>query len=156
MKQPDSADKLIGQIKHHEGIRLAVYDDATGDPVVQGYTLKGHPTIGVGRLLTEGRGITEAEVNFLLMNDINDVMSEAAQFDWYAGLNSARKAVVISMIFNMGLPRFSKFEKTIAHIAAGDYTKAADEMLDSRWAEQVGSRANELSKQMATGEWQGV
>lgn len=156
MKHEDSADKLINQIKHHEGVRLAVYDDATGDPVGKGYTMKGYPTIGVGRLLTSGRGITEAEANYLLMNDINDVMAEADKFEWYHRLDTARKAVVISMIFNMGLPRFSKFEKTIGFLATGMYNEAADEMLNSRWAEQVGRRAVDLSEQMRTGEWQGV
>lgn len=144
MTQINSVDLLAEQIKRHEGLELKPYTDTVGKT-----------TIGVGRNLDDV-GITEREAEFLLMNDIGRAHDEAKKFDWYDGLDMARKCVVINMIFNMGLPRFSKFEKTIAHIAAGDYTKAADEMLDSRWAEQVGNRANELSKQMATGEWQGV
>ena len=48
--------KVADQLKRHEGVRLAVYDDATGKPVHAGDTLVGHPTIGVGRLLTDARG----------------------------------------------------------------------------------------------------
>jgi len=46
----------------------------------------------------------------------------------------------------------SKFKKTLGHIEAGEYEEAASEMLNSRWAEQVGRRANTLSEMMRTGE----
>lgn len=144
MTQINSVDLLVEQIKKHEGLELKPYTDTVGKT-----------TIGIGRNLDDV-GITEREAEFLLMNDIGRANDEAKKFDWYNGLDMARKGVVINMIFNMGQPRFSKFEKTIAHIAAGEYTEAADEMLNSRWAEQVGNRAKELSKQMDTGEWQGV
>ena len=62
-------DQVAEQIMHHEGVRLAVYDDATGKPIVAGDTVQGNPTIGVGRLLTDDRGITEDEVMMLLRND---------------------------------------------------------------------------------------
>jgi lysozyme len=57
------------------------------------------------------------------------------------------------MIFNLGIARFSAFKKTISLIEEGSYSEAAQEMLDSRWANQVGSRANELSEMMRTGLW---
>ena len=41
-----------------------------------------------------------------------------------------------------------------AALAAGDYEKAAAEMLDSKWAVQVGNRSRELARQMRVGEWQ--
>ena len=45
---------------------------------------------------------------------------------------------MINMLFNLGLPRLLGFTNMWAAIQAGDYAKAADEMLDSKWAAQVG------------------
>jgi lysozyme len=56
------------------------------------------------------------------------------------------------MVFNMGFSVFSQFRQTIAAINSGDYTKAAAGMLASRWAQQVGARAQRLAEQMAKGE----
>ena len=81
-------------------------------------------------------------------------MKMANEFDWYAGLNDARKAVIISMLFNLGRGGFNKFLKFKQALAEGDHLTASREMLDSRWAKQVKGRAVELSKQMETGKWQ--
>ena len=48
------------------------------------------------------------------------------------------------MMFNMGRTRLSQFKKFIAGVNAGDWDKAAVEMMDSRWAKQVGARAERL------------
>ena len=52
--------------------------------------------------------------------------------------------VLVNMTFNMGRPRLSQFKKFIAGVHAGDWNKAAVEMMDSRWAKQVGARAERL------------
>ena len=137
--------KLIDQVKHHEGLVLHGYKDS-----------RGYLTIGYGRLIDEelGGGITAAEAETLLLNDLTKVIAEAKQYDWYDGLNDPRKAVVISMMFNLGRPRFEKFVNTIAFIRDGLFEEASEEMLNSKWAHQVGNRAIMLSRQMATGEWQ--
>jgi len=137
--------KLIDQVKHHEGLVLHGYRDS-----------RGYLTIGYGRLIDEelGGGITEGEAETLLLNDLSKVILEARQFDWYDGLNEPRKAVIVSMIFNLGFPRFSKFVNTIGFLEEGLFVEASEEMLNSKWAHQVGNRAIMLSRQMATGEWQ--
>jgi len=138
----DNTDELIKQLKRHEGVELKPYK-CTSDKL----------TIGVGRNL-EDVGISEAEAEYLLMNDLSRFMKMANEFDWYAGLNDARKAVIISMLFNLGRGGFNKFLKFKQALAEGDYLTASREMLDSRWAKQVKGRATELSKQMETGKWQ--
>ena len=50
------------------------------------------------------------------------------------------------------LALLSKFKNTLGHIEAGRYEEASIEMLDSRWANQVGHRAKCLSDMMRTGE----
>lgn len=150
-----NTQRIIEQLKRHEGVRLTVYDDATGRPVAKGDTLQGNPTIGVGRLLTDGRGLSTAEVEMLLENDIKVVIDDLNRnVPWWNELNDARQAVLINLCFNMGWPRLSLFEKMLAALEFGDMETAADEMIDSRWFEQVGLRGLELSEQLRTGEWQ--
>jgi len=143
-------DQVAEQIMHHEGVRLAVYDDATGRPIVAGDIVQGNPTIGVGRLLTDDRGITEDEVMLLLKNDLTWVAEKAQTYGFWNKLDSARQMVIMGMIFNMG-NRFDQFKKMIAALEVGDYEEASVQMLDSRWAKIVKGRAVELSEQMRTG-----
>ena len=143
-------DQVAEQIMHHEGVRLAVYDDATGKPIVAGDVVQGNPTIGVGRLLTDDRGITEDEVMMLLRNDLTWVAKKAESYGFWNRLDSARQMVIMGMIFNMG-NRFDQFKKMIAALEVGDYQEASVQMMDSRWAKTVKGRAVELSEQMKTG-----
>jgi lysozyme len=59
--------------------------------------------------------------------------------------------VVIDMAFNVGVPRLTGFKKMWAALHCGDYAEAAKEMMDSKWARQVGRRAERLSSMMETG-----
>ena len=129
-------------IKKHEGLRLKPYTDTVGKL-----------TIGYGRNLSDN-GISRYEAELMLVSDIEDVYRDLSCFKWVGDLNSAREAVIVDMVFNLGLTRFKKFKKTIAHISAGDYYLASIEMLNSKWAKQVGRRAITLSHMMKTGEWQ--
>ena len=133
-------DRTKIALREDEGLRLKPYRCTAGKL-----------TIGYGRNL-EDKGITEPEAYHLLTHDIMDAMNEADTFPWYRGLDDVRKAVVINMIFNLGINRFSGFKRMIAHIGQGAYDRASVEMLDSRWAEQVGQRAIRLSKEMRDGQ----
>ena len=53
---------------------------------------------------------------------------------------------LVNLCFNMGIPRLMQFKKTLAYIQEGDYKKAANELLDSRYAHQVGYRAVEVAQ----------
>ena len=130
-------NKLIKQLKQHEGIRLKPYR-CTANKL----------TIGVGRNI-EDRGITEAEAEFLLNNDIDICLAELENnLPWFYQLHETAQMVLVDMCFNMGMPRLMQFKKTLNYLADKDYASAAFEMLDSRWARQVGSRAKFLSYQL--------
>lgn len=110
-------------------------------------------TIGVGRNL-EDTGITEEEALVLMDNDIRRCQKEAQEnFRWFDFLTDARKDVIVSMVFNMGLSRFKEFTQMIKALELRDYEKASNEMLDSKWARQVKDRAIELSKLMRVGRY---
>jgi len=137
----NQADKLRQQIRMHEGVEHKVYEDT-----------EGIKTVGVGRNL-EDRGLSDDEVDYLLSNDIDICVKELEQtFDWYDDLDDIRKRVLIDMMFNLGMPRLKKFVNMLKAIEAGAWRSAAVEMLDSKWAEQVGNRASRLSEMMETGE----
>jgi lysozyme len=134
--------RLQALLAKHEGLRLKPYRCTAGKL-----------TIGYGRNL-EDRGISRDEALMLLMNDIHSAESEAfAAFPWYAELDPVRRAVVVNMVFNLGLNGFRKFRGTIAAIEGKRFADASQQMLLSRWAEQVGPRAHELSRMMESGEW---
>jgi lysozyme len=112
----------------------------------------GKLTIGVGRNLDDN-GIRKVEAYFMLDNDIDEVIGPLKKkYGWFERLNAVRKAVIIDMAFNLGIPRFGAFKKTIALIESGQYEEASREMLNSKWAVQVGYRAKELSEMMRSGE----
>ena len=134
-------EKLIDLIIYHEGLELKPYKCTAG-----------HLTIGIGRNLDD-RGITEDEARFLCQNDVDIVEQELTRkFPFIVGLGDVRIRVLLDMAFNLGVPRLSAFSNMWAALEEGDYKQAAVEMLDSRWARQVGRRATNLSQMMETGE----
>ena len=136
------ADKLIDMLIDHEGMRRKPYRCTAGKL-----------TIGVGRNLDD-RGISPDEAMYMLANDIRDARRElSAAFPWFDKLDDVRQAVLIDMHVNLGLSRLQGFRNTLALIGVGKYEAAAQEMLNSKWAEQVGRRAQRLSRMMATGRW---
>jgi len=134
---------LKDQLIRHEGLELTPYTDTVG--VL---------TVGVGRNLE--RPISYELAMFMLDEDIATIKNDVKQFDWFEGLNEARQSVILNMIFNLGITRFKKFKNTINAIKAKDYLTASQEMLNSKWSEQVGHRAIELAMTMESGEYQNV
>lgn len=134
--------KLAEQLKKHEGLRLKPYKDTVGKL-----------TLGIGRNL-EDKGITEQEALFMLNNDVDYFYKKLTkELPWVKNLDDARQNVLINMAFNLGINGLLGFKNTLELVRSGDYLIAGEEMLDSKWARQVGSRAVELSEQMRTGEF---
>jgi lysozyme len=150
-----NTQRVIEQLKRHEGLRLYVYDDATGREIRKGSRVQGHPTIGVGRLLTSARGLSTIEIEMLLENDIEVVVDELNRnIPWWNELNEARQAVMVNLCFNLGWPRLSLFENMLDAAEKGNWDRASDELMDSKWFRQVGLRGLELVEQLRTGAWQ--
>jgi lysozyme len=107
-------------------------------------------TIGYGRNVDElgGIGISPDEAELLLRNDIDRTIAECEQWEWFGDLQPAQQSVLIQLCFQLGYPRLTKFKRMLAALAEQDYDTAADELLDSRFAEQVPRRANRLAEQM--------
>ena len=131
---------LKEQLIRDEENRAFVYNDSMGVP-----------TIGVGRNLRD-KGLSLLEREFLLNNDIADHTLEVCEaLPWVTTLDEPRKEVLINMSFNMGTMALLQFVKFLAALKAKNYLLAAMEMLDSKWAAQVGPRAHRLSQQIVLG-----
>lgn len=130
---------LIAMLQRHEGLRLKPYKCTAGKV-----------SIGYGRNLDD-MGISEVEAMVLLRHDIERCYDELNVFSWFADLDQVRQEALIDMLFNLGLPTFLEFKKTLKFVAEGKYSQAAEEMLRSKWADQVGDRAKELAYMVDTG-----
>ena len=136
---------IIDMLRKHEGVETHAYKCSANKT-----------TIGVGRNIDKngGIGLSQKEIDYLLASDVERVEAELSQaFNWYDDLNDPRKDAMMDMCFNMGLPRLSKFKKSLAAMARGDYKTASAEFLDSRWATQVGMRSVTISEMIRTGEY---
>jgi len=151
-------DAIISELELDEGVRLSPYRCTAG-----------FLTIGVGRNLDTNkltaeelafvghncrtRPITKEQSDYLLKNDIEKVCADLMKFlPWWAYLGDVRKRVLVNMAFNLGTEGLLKFENTLALIRSGSYAQAAAEMVKSKWAKQVGKRADRLANMMKTGE----
>lgn len=105
----------------------------------------GKLTIGIGRNLDD-RGITESEARHLLDNDIARFVDELnRRLPWWSGLSEPRQRALANMAFNLGTDGLLGFKRMLDAMRAGDFVKASEEALDSKWARQVGQRAGRIS-----------
>jgi lysozyme len=145
---------VVEQLKREESKRLTVYDDATGSPIVPGYRVIGHPTIGIGRAL-DTNGISDDESEYLFANDVANVRIEVTKrLPWITSMNEPRQAVFLGMAFQMGVAGFLQFKNSIAMAKAGEYEACAKNLLKSLWAKQTPQRAYRMAEQMRLGTWQ--
>lgn len=133
-------DRLIAELTRDEGLRNKPYKDTVGKL-----------TIGVGRNLDDV-GLSDQECVYLLHNDIvRSVADLDNNLDWWRDMSDTRQRALINMCFNLGWPRLSGFRNMLAALKASDYDKAASEALDSRWAQQVGSRSERIAEMYRQG-----
>ena len=131
---------LVYELSRDEDVRTKPYKDSVGKL-----------TIGVGRNLDD-KGLSKAEINILLNNDINDCESDLdREMPWWRQLSDNRQRVLLNMCFNLGIPRLKGFKSMLRDVQNGLYDQAAVEMIDSLWARQVGGRAVRLAKLMKNG-----
>ena len=137
---------LIDSIKIGEGFSPTAYRCPTN-----------RLTIGFGRCVDPdepGTGITEAEAEILLANDLERFEVAAQRVvgeDTWSLLNQTRREALIEMAFNMGAGNLAMFRRMLAALSEEDYAGTADEALSSRWAEQVGKRADRIADRIRTG-----
>lgn len=133
-------DDLIADLRRDEGLRLKPY-----------HCTAGKLTIGYGRNL-EDVGITTAEAEHLLRNDLQRVFAELDRdMPWWRDLSPGRQRALANMAVNLGLLRLKGFRLMLSALRRGDHEEAARQALDSRWARQVGDRARRIAGLLGPG-----
>lgn len=135
-------------IKRQEGLRLTPYRDTLGNL-----------TIGYGHLINEAcerfpDPLTELQAETLFIEDFRRASHRCELLiPGYDELDEVRQAVLLSMAFNLGIKGLLRFQRFLEELRLGHWERAADEMLRSKWAGQVGNRATELADMMRAGMW---
>ena len=145
-------ERLTAQIQASEGLRLSAYRCTAGRLTVGfGHNCDSSPVPGVSRV---GDRITREQADDLFSKDLSAVVWEVRKaLPWATSLDAPRQAVLYDMAFNLGVRGLLGFRNTLRMVERGEYPNAARNMLLSKWAGQVGRRADRLAEQMATGAW---
>jgi len=127
-------DRVIEKLKQDEGFDGMPYEDKLGIP-----------TIGYGTKLP----ITEEEAEILLKHRLDKKILEISEKEpFFLDLPETAQEVIANMAYQLGVSGVLKFKKMWAALKNKNYQKAADEMLDSRWAKQTPNRAKRLAEIM--------
>lgn len=143
----DTNDKtLIAELRRDEGVSYVPYKDTVGIQTVGvGHNLQACPLDYVYPL-------NDTQVNLILAEDLYLVFNGLDKnLPWWRGLTYARQRVLANMAFNIGIAGLMGFRNTLLYVQNGEYEKAHNGMLDSKWAKQVGARANRLADMMVQG-----
>ncbi len=131
---------LKKELKRDEGWKLKPYTDTAGKL-----------SIGCGRNLTNN-GIRADEAELMLTNDIVAVMDELSlSIAWFDTMDGVRQRALINMAINLGVPGLLKFKKSLELMRKDQWDKASKELLNSKWAKQVGQRAKRIAYMIRTG-----
>ena len=142
---------LIETIKEdlikHEGYKDEIY-----------LCTEGIPTFGIGHAIKEhdpeytwpvGTPVEKDRIDNAFEADLQDALDDVESL--IPDLDSQPDQcvrVLVNMAFNLGRTRLGKFKKMIKAVGNREYAEAADQMVDSRWYNQVGNRSVELENWM--------
>ena len=140
-------EQLRKELEVDEGVKYEIYNDHLG-----------YPTFGIGHLVRDndpengepvGTLISEDRVIEAFNEDVETVLNDCAiLYDDFDDLPEEAQLIIANMMFNLGRPRLSKFKGMKSGVDSRDWNKAADEMIDSAWYQQVPNRAGRLVKRM--------
>ena len=143
-------DKLRKELTFDEGCIDKIYLDHLG-----------YPTFGIGHLVLEtdaeynkdvGTPVSEERIKECFEKDIENVFNDLNRsIPWWKDLPEDLTLVIANMSFNLGITRLLKFKKFLTALEVKNWDNAAVEMMDSRWAKQVGPRAVRLKDRVLKG-----
>ena len=141
------SQKLREQLEIDEGVVYEIYNDHLG-----------YATFGIGHLITEsdpehgssiGTEVSHDRVAEAFESDLESVLSDCSiLYSNFYDLPEEAQQIIANMMFNLGRPRLSAFKGMKAGVDDEDWSRAANEMVDSRWYRQVGARAERLVERM--------
>lgn len=131
---------IMDKVAGHEGVRYKPYKDSLG-----------LWTVGVGHLIGDGRSLpaqynrqfSHDEVKAMFQQDYQKHAQAATNIPGFNRQNEKAKGALIDMTFNMGPAWYRKWPNFTKALGAGDNEGAASQLQSSKWAKQVGRRAQE-------------
>jgi lysozyme len=143
-------NKLREELEFDEGCVYEIYKDHLG-----------YPTFGIGHLVLEsdpehgesvGTPVCKDRVIACFENDVLTVFEDLDRnLPWWREQSDNLQRVLANMSFNLGITRLLNFKKFLGALELKHYKTAAEEMMDSRWATQVGPRATRLRDRVLEG-----
>lgn len=147
---PENIEKLKSELRRDEGFRSKLYRCPTGHLTI-GY---GHNCEHHSREVVQSFRpfITRDRAERLLAEDIRQAVeiAESIYNGYFNELSDSRKRILVNMAFCLGW-KLREFHNLRRAIIAKDWEKAADEILNSRFAVQTRTRAIRLSDMMRKG-----
>lgn len=139
---PEGRLKLVNLLKVEEGFREFPYQDTTG-----------HMTIGYGHNL-QARGLSEPVSLMVLNEDIDYFLDKIhEELKYFPYLSENRKIALISMVYNLGVKAFMGFSKMHLAMEGRNWGKAAEEILNSKAAQQCPSRYKRIAYMIRNDEY---
>lgn len=129
--------QLLDELKRDEGRRDRPYRDSVG--VL---------TIGYGHNL-DAAGLCEAALMAQLEYDVQVATTALTlHLPWWTTKPPLVQRILTNLCFNLGITKLLKFKRTLGYLKADRYTDAADALMESLWARQVGRRATRIRDQL--------
>lgn len=133
---------IVTQLKRDEGRRVKPYQDT-----------QGIWSVGYGHSLSTGPDLSEAAITQILRDDIVHVETQCRSLRFWNSLSEPRRGALLNLAFNIGFEKMMGFRNMLAAIAEENWELAAQELLTSRYAQQVANRAHRLARQLTTDAW---
>lgn len=140
-------EKIKEDLIKHEGYKDEIY-----------LCSEGIPTFGIGHAIDEsdieytwpvGTPVEKERIDNAFETDCKEAIEDVESlFGDLSSYPDQCNRVLVNMAFNLGRTRLGKFKKMIQAVKEGNYDEAANQMVDSRWYNQVGNRSVELENWM--------
>lgn len=152
----DVTEEGIEQLAFDEGERFTMYKDSENIPTIGvGFNLTTASNKRIFKRITgfsvqealDGKEISKRQSRELLQESLAIAQKDAEGIfrPAWDKLNDEERDALVNFAFNLGKTRALTFKKAIKALNAGDGVTAAKEMLDSKWARQVGDRAKRIA-----------
>ena len=149
-------DEIKDDLRRDEGLCLKVYQCPAGKRTIgYGWNIEANPLPKfIEFYLVQHGEITLEMAEYLLDLSLTNAIESAKKIiptkTWKA-LSLNQRAVVVEMIFNMGVGTFLKFRRFRQALNEGKLGDAVAEMMDSAWYRGVtNARARKLIKKFMT------
>lgn len=146
--------QIIPILNFEEGYREKPYRDTQGYPTVAGGIKIGPKGADMSNYtFTVPRRVGDLWKEVFVENTITEMQLRPTIISALKKCNDARRDVLISMAYQMGVPGLAGFKNTLAMIADGNFDGASRGMLNSLWAKQTPERAQRHAEVMRSGSY---